>query len=182
MEKNADVLGLIKGDKDCFLNIYRKFKDKVFYYTLKITRSDSIAEEIVQEVFVKLWTKREQINPDFPFSSYLFRITHNHTINILKRNTFEEKVKKNLYAKSRTSHSTTEDQVIYNDYLKILNDAIDQLPPKRKDIFDLSRLQGVSHDDIATQMGISKNTVKSQIVKANKTIKEYIQVNAGISC
>jgi len=181
MENKEDVLGLIKGNKKCFLNIYNRYKDKVYYYTLKITRSDSIAEEIVQDVFVKIWTKRDQINPSYPFPSYLFRITHNHTINILKRNTFEEKVKRNILSKANTSSCETEDTVIYNEYLRILSDAIKQLPPKRKDIFDLSRMQGISHDEIASQMGISKNTVKSQIVKANKSIRKYIQIRTDLS-
>ena len=138
MESKEDIVGLIQGNKKCFLKIYNLYKDKVYYYTLKITRSDSIAEEIVQDVFVKIWTKRKQINPKFPFSSFLFRVTHNHTINILKRKTFEEKVRKNVISKFPTSNCDTEDRVIYNDYMRILNDAINQLPPKRKDIFDKS--------------------------------------------
>ena len=119
-------------------------------------------EEVVQDVFVKIWSKRKSIDPQYCFSSFIFRVAHNHTINILKRNTYEKVAKERISKTSASSVSDTEDKVIYKEYMGIMTKAIEQLPPKRKNIFNLSRTKGISHDEIAAEMGISKNTVKSQ--------------------
>ncbi|MEQ9423496.1 MAG: RNA polymerase sigma-70 factor [Cyclobacteriaceae bacterium] len=178
---SSEISGLINGDRCCFQKVYEAYKDRVYYYALKLTRSDDLAEEITQDVFVKLWSNRSKIDLAYSFSSFVFRVTHNHAINILKRNTYEKVVKERITKSSIVYTNDTEDKVIYKEYSNLMDRAIDLLPPKRKYIFNLSRTKGVSHDEIASEMGISKNTVKSQLVKATKSIRSYLVVHADLA-
>jgi len=172
---------LISGDQHCFEKVYCCYKDRIYYYALKLTKSEELAEEVVQDVFIKIWTNREKIDTQYSFSSFVFRVAHNHAINILKRIAYEKVAKERISKTAISSVNDTEDNVIYKEYMEIMADAIEQLPPKRKSIFNLSRTRGISHDDIAYGMGISKNTVKSQLVKATKSIRTYFTLHSGIA-
>ena len=178
---DSDLEGLISGDKHCFERVYSCYKDGIYYYVLKLSKSEDIAEEVVQDVFIKIWSNREKINPEYSFVSFIFRVAHNHTVNILKRTAYEKVAKERLSKTSILSVNDTEDKVIYKEYMGIMAEAIDQLPPKRKSIFDLSRRKGISHDDIAITMGISKNTVKSHLVKATKFVRNYFTLYSGVA-
>ncbi len=178
---DAELAGLISGEMHCFEKVYEMYKDRIFYYALKLTKSEELAEEVVQDVFIKIWTNRKKIDPQYSFSSFVFRIAHNHAINILKRISYEKVAKERISKTATVSVSDTEDYVIFKEYMGIVADAIEQLPPKRKSIFNLSRTKGISHDDIACEMGISKNTVKSQLVKATKSIKTYFTLHSGVA-
>lgn len=178
---DADLSGLISGEMTCFEKVYSCYKDRIYYYALKLTKSEELAEEVVQDVFVKIWTSRKRIDTQYNFSSFVFRVAHNHAINILKRIAYEKMAKERLSKTAVSTATDTEDTVIYKEYMGIITDAIERLPPKRKNIFNLSRTDGVSHDEIALQMGISKNTVKSQLVKATKFIKNYFTLHSGLT-
>lgn len=175
-----DLKAFINGDRRAFGLIYSCYKDRVYFYALRLTKSEELAEEVLQDVFVRVWANREKIDTKYSFSSFLFRVAHNHTINILKRLSYEQTARERLAPHYRSGQNTTEDTVVHEEYMNILATAIDLLPPKRKSIFDLSRSKGVSHDEIALKMGISKNTVKSQLVKATKFIRTYFVEEAGV--
>lgn len=167
------VKKLKTGDESAFKAIYDQYVNKLYYFTLKLVKSSELAEEIVQAAFVKIWESRAQINPELSFEAYLFRISKNHTFNVLKRAAYERQYRDNLKTNSSFSSKCTEEQVNLNESLSIINKAIKLLPPKRQMIYKLSRIEGVDHDSIAAKLGISKNTVKVQIVKATKFVKNY---------
>ena len=178
---NTVLTGFISGDMACFEEVYLCYKDRTYYYALKLTRSELLAEEVVQDVFVKIWSNREKIDLKYSFASFVFRVTHNHIINVLKRISYEKTVKDRFLKSSEICVSDTEDKVIYKEYMEILSKAIDQLPPRRKDVFNMSRNKGIGHDEIALEMGISKNTVKSQLVKATKSIRKYFSMHGELA-
>ncbi len=167
------VKKLQAGDESAFKSIYDQYVNKLYYFTLKFVKSPELAEELVQAAFVKVWESRAQINLELSFESYLFRITKNHTLNFLKRAAYERQFRDNLKTSYTFSSKCTEEQVNLNESLTIINKAIDLLPPKRQMIYRLSRIDGIDHDSIAAKLGISKNTVKVQIVKATKFVKDY---------
>lgn len=179
--QKENLEGFIAGDRQCFKRIYNCYRDRVYAYTLKITKSHELSEEVVQDVFIKIWNNRSKINPEYSFSSFIFRVAHNHTINVLKRLRYDKIAKENISNSADTSVDDTDSKLILNEYLGIMKQAIDELPPKRKSIFNLSRIDGISHDKIADKMGISKNTVKSQLVKATKAIKIYFLNHADMA-
>ena len=161
------------GDVNAFEKVYERYVDRLYFYVLKLVKSPEIAEEIVQGVFVKIWEIRSKINLELSFEAFIYRITRNHTLNYLKRQAYENRFKKQLIPIYNKGVNATENHVILNETSKIIHQAIDKLPEKRQTIYRMSRLEGLDHDGIATKLGISKNTVKVQIVKASKFVKAF---------
>ncbi len=182
MDDEKKWIKALKAGKTIALEkIFQQYHHALYYHALDFVKSPSLAEDVVQEVFVKLWEHRAQINPDLSFKAYLFRIARNHIINQLQRASREVKTKQYYSQRTTTYHNQAEDQVIYADYEAIAQKALEELPPKRKMVFTLHRLEGRKYDEIADLLHISKNTVRDHVVKAEKSIKEYFACQANMT-
>lgn len=175
MIKDELLIRLQKGDAHAFERIYRRFYPKIVLYTMRFTRSKVMAEEITQEVFIKLWETRERVDPALAFDSYLYRIARNHALNVVKRIQTENFVMGQLTYQQPLFGSATDSHLDYTECQTVIDKAIEMLPPKRQEIFRMSKLEYVRHDKIALHLDISKHTIKSQIVKASKFIRKYFQ-------
>lgn len=181
IDERTLVIHLIAGDEGAFRAIFDRYRDRLYGYCLKFTKSKEAAEEIVQDVFVKVWENRSSLNPDLSFNAYLYQITKNLAFNFLKKAASETLFKKRILPYLEVAHSRPEDDCLYRDYERLADKVIKLLPPQRQLIFQMSRQSGMSHDEIATSLGISKNTVKGQIVKASKTIRDYFRLHSDIA-
>ena len=175
------VEGLKRGDEAAFRKIFEKYKDKLFTYCCRVTKSEELAEEIVHDVLVKVWLQRGQLNHSLSFKSFLYTITHNASLNFLRKIAANESVKRKASLYLEKFRNVTENTVYESDFEKIKNEAINALPTQRRIIFEMSRNQHMTHDEIATTLGISKHTVRNQIIEALKFIKQYLKVHADIS-
>lgn len=174
------VKGLRKGKEKAMHQLFSKYHSALYYHALDFVKDPQQAEDIVQEVFIKVWEKRAQLKPDLSFKAYLYCITKNLVINQLRRSGREIKAKAEISYQSMSFHNQAEDHVIYNDYETIAYQAMEKLPPKRKMVYAMHRLEGRKYDEIAAHMNISKNTVRDHVVKAEKSIKEYFACQADI--
>jgi RNA polymerase sigma-70 factor, Bacteroides expansion family 1 len=157
---------LKNGDSFAFEVLFYKYRNKVKGFAKRLIPSQIDLEEIVQEVFVKVWLKREMINPDKDFQSYLFSITKNLILDYLK-----SAVNRKLYFVGEhfqqdiiADHQS--DAHLPDDFGEKLLNLIDQIPERRREIFCLSRFSGLSYKEIARQLDITENTVDSQIRNA----------------
>lgn len=175
------VEGLINGQKEAFEKVYAAYHYKVYKLAIKFVKSEEIAKEVVQDVFVKIWVSRHTINKELSFSAYLFTIAHNHIFNLLKRAAKETSLKSEILAAAELTTNQTEDAVITAEYESLASHAIEHLPPQRKIVFKLCRQEGKSYEEVAQELGISKSTVKDHMVKAVKTIKEYLHIHTQAS-
>lgn len=165
---------LQKGDEAAFKSFFLLHKDAIYKYAFLHLKEEGIAADIVQDVFLKFWNKVNQLDPQQNIRSYLYTIAR-HTV-------FEELRKKiqfqnfTDYALNAVSYSrnTSEENIYFNELEKLYQEAIQQLPEQRRKIFSLSKLEHLSHDEIANSLNISKNTVRDQLVKGNKFVKAYI--------
>ncbi len=133
-----------------------------------------MAEETVQEIFVKIWEKREQLNIETSVKHYLFRSVRNHCLNLLQH----EKIKKQYASKileANHAEIDPEQYFIEVDLLKRIERSIDSLPPKRKEIFRLSREQGMKYKEIADTLNISIKTVEAQMGLALKHLRDELK-------
>lgn len=182
LENDALLIKLKNGDATAFEEIYNQYRSKIYTYALKISKSTVVAEEIVQEVFIKIWQKREQLNPELHFGAYLKKITLNHVLNHLKKVAREKTLQDELFNYLSLIRNNAEDSLLEKELLKTYEEAIAQLPPQKKIIYQLSRNEELSHDEIAKKLNISKNTVKNHMVEATKFIRNYVSKNGSIIC
>lgn len=172
---------LTLNDEAAFSELYVRYKDKLYYFCLHLLKSKEEANDIVQEIFIRIWESRNFINPDLSFSSFLYTMARNRILNYFRDIDIDEKVKEILATQKVTEEEAIDSKIIYTEYQVILQNAISQLPPQRRKIFNMSRIESISHKEIASELGISVNTVQEHISEALKFIKAYFSKHADMS-
>lgn len=170
--------GLLKrvalGDESAFASLFNLYKHKVYALGISLTRSEFLAEEITQEVFMKLWVNRETLSDVVYFNAYLRTIARNLAFNYLKRIACERMVLNRIMQKDTGVDQSTESDIVYNDYHKLLLEAIKNLSPQVKKVYILCRYEGLKQKEIARRMDISYYTVKEYMKKAHSVLAEYL--------
>lgn len=163
-----------EGDHDSFKEIYYKYSEKVYLFTVRYISNTEDAEEIVQEVFSRIWEYRNNLDENRSFNGYILTITKNIIFNQNRK-----KVNFEIYARYIINYlqgisNQTENQVIYENVKSLINKEIDNFPPKRKQVFNLSRDEGLSYNEIAQKLSISEKTVETHLRLALKRLKKVI--------
>lgn len=174
-QHQAIIASFIKGDQESFRFIYNFFYKKLYGFVYKITKSDYSTQEIIQEVFIKLWSTRETIAVSESFDSYVYTITRNLTYNFLRNASKKEALKKELWEAIKMEHYYTENIFQSKEYEEIVDDIVSHLPKKKRIIYVLSKQQGKSNQEIADLLGISKKTVKNHLWKTLQLIKIQLE-------
>lgn len=176
------LIKLREGNEAAFIQIYNQYRRKVHTYAYQLSKSADTAEEIVQEVFIKIWHKKEQINVELPFEPYIRKITLNHVLNHLKKVAREKALQEQVFLTIENSSNRTEEHLLEKELRQIYEQAIAQLPAQKKIIYQMSRVEELSHEEIAQKLSISKNTVKNHMVEASRFIREYVSKNGSMIC
>ncbi len=162
------------GDEKAFRAIFDLYKVELFRGALRLTRSRVIAEEIIQEVFIGLWISRKHlIKVDDP-ASYIYRILFNRTTLYLKKEAKQQRIIKVVMQHTQSSSEATEQLVDINETEHMIEQACGQLPPRQKIVYKLRCHQGLSNDEIASQLKVSPHTIKSHLSKAIGFIRTYL--------
>jgi RNA polymerase sigma-70 factor (ECF subfamily) len=173
-EKETELLkDIAAGSSEAFRALYSQWEPTLSSFIFQVTRSKVITAEIVQDVFLKIWMTRESLVEVKDFKAYLFVISKNRAINALKKSLADlERMKK--YASEVPFNEQPEDD---NDQLPftLIDEAIDHLSPRQKEIFLLHRHERYSYREIAEQLGIGKESVKTHLSLAIKSIKNHIE-------
>ena len=167
--------------------IYNKYCHKLHGFVLKYLKQKEDAEGIVQEVFIKIWNSRDRINTYSSFESFLFTIAYNSTISLLRKRLSENKSKGNLRSFQNDSpDQSVIDEMKYEQINNKLHSLLEQVTPRQKEIYLLSREEGLSHKEIAKKLDTSENTVKNHLVTILKflrfNIKSSLPVNLLFLC
>lgn len=176
--KHIDYIAVKKlknGDVKAFDELFSKYSQKLYNFSLKYLKSAEEAEEVIQEVFLYIWEKREGLKPDNSFNAYLFTIAHN----IIKKH-FNKKTRDNAFKDELIyellKQDNNLDQIIdYKFLLEKVESLIDGLPPRRKEIFIKRKYLGLPIKQIADELSISANTVENQLATAQKQILDELQ-------
>lgn len=171
---------LRNADEGAFRALYDLYKSKLYWYCLKFTRSEETAEEIVQDVFVTVWEKRASLDPALSINAYLYTLAKHRVLNHQKKEAHAALYAQQTLLRTPEASNQTEAAIEYADYLNLAHQAIAQLPPKRYQIFQMSRQREMSHEEIAAELGISKHTVNVQLVKALKYIRTAITLRPDV--
>lgn len=169
------VKNLKQGDVKAFDELYIKYSQRLYSFSAKYLKSTEEAEEVVQEVFLYIWDKKDGLKPDNSFNAYIFTIAYNiikkYFIKKSRDNAFKDDL---LYALLKQENNL--DQIIdYKSLLEKVELIIDSLPNRRKEIFIKRKYHGLSVKQIADELGISPNTVENQLASAQKQIRDEMK-------
>ncbi len=169
---------LAKGDERAFATIFELYKKKVFSVALKMLKSEAEAEEIVQDVFLSIWMAKARLDAINDPEAYLFTITYNTIYTHLKKASRNRQLLNTIINHLAQIQNTTEDTVTANETGKLIHKAIQQLSPQQQTVYQLSKQEGLSYDEIAERMNISRNTVRNHLAEAMKTIRAFLKKTA----
>lgn len=178
-DERALVLRLIGGDEDAFCELYAAYKNRLIYFAMRFLKSCEYAEDVFQDAFTVVWQSRRFIDPDASFSSYLYTIIRNRLLNQLRDAANEEKLKESILSQALDYTDDTKREVMLNDLKFIISRALEQLTPRQRKIFEMSREAQLSHKEIAGELGISVNTVQEHISSSLKIIRTYLIKYSG---
>ena len=178
-DERALVLRLIGGDEDAFCELYAAYKNRLIYFAMRFLKSREYAEDVFQDAFTVVRQSRRFIDPDASFSSYLYTIIRNRLLNQLRDAANEEKLKESILSQALDYTDDTKREVMLNDLKFIISRALEQLTPRQREIFEMSREAQLSHKEIAGELGISVNTVQEHISSSLKIIRTYLIKYSG---
>ena len=167
------------GDIACFELLYNKYSGKLYNYILSLSKGDFyLAEEVVQNVFVKIWEIRQHINTEGSFNSFVYTVGRNMFLNMVKSRLQEHLYQDYVIDHENGLENTVEKEIEYKMLEEQINRLIEQLPPARRNIYILSRVKNLPNKEIAALLDISENTVESQLNKATK----FMRINLTPYC
>lgn len=168
------------GNQQAFGILYHSYKNKVYGYALKILQSETLAQEIVQETFIKLWLKRESLDSIENFGAFLRVIVRNDTLNALKKIALQQKNYQQIHQTSTEADSATENAIQYRETKRLLDLAIESLPKQQKLVYNLCHVEGLKQKEVAEQLKISPLTVKVHLREAIKSIRTHLDAQGGL--
>jgi RNA polymerase sigma-70 factor (family 1) len=166
-------------NEKAFRKLFDSYYQDIYGYSLSLLKSTDFAEENVQDVFLKVWLNRENLNLDKSFKSYLTTIARNQAFNTLNLAANDTLLKEEIFKSSPLSYEQGDYNIREKDCKKLKKLAIDELPPKRRKIFKMSR-KGKTYEEISAELGISVNTVKAQMSKALESMRIFFQAHDEI--
>ena len=176
-DERSLVLRLIEGDEDAFCELYAAYKNRLIYFAMRFLKSREYAEDIFQDAFAVVWQGRRFINPDASFSAYLYTIVRNRILNQLRDLSNQDKLREQILSQAVNYTNETKDEIA-NDLRQFISRALQQLTPRQREIFQMSRERQMSHREIAEVLGISVNTVQESISISLRTLRTYLEKNS----
>ncbi|TXH60258.1 MAG: sigma-70 family RNA polymerase sigma factor, partial [Bacteroidia bacterium] len=170
------------GNEAAFKILFERYHKRLFQYVFKLVKSNEIAEELVMDVFVKIWLARNTVPEIKNFDSFIFRVAYNKTIDFFRSAAKNERFVDLLYEQVEAAYYSPNDAhqiLISKEYEQQLKSAIELLPERRKQMYELSR-DGQSHEEIAQKLGVSKSTVANSIVSAKEFIIKNLKTTIDI--
>ena len=167
---------------ESFKCLFDNYKNRLYGYVLAITRSHYTAEEITQEIFIKLWLCREMLHEVENLDGYIFTIARNKTLNHLRKAAYDVRLLKELQERALSTEggNNVEERTLVNEYDRLLQDALAHLSPQRRLVYVMSRQRGLNHEEIALQLQLSRHTVKNHLVEALRFLRHYFMEHGAV--
>lgn len=171
--KTTRLKALREGDEKAFEKIYLNYYKKTLYFITGLVKSEDDAKELTQEVFIKLWTNRETLDPERSVHSYMYTIARNAAFNFLKHKLVEINYM-NEYAAQNIETETSDEILFAKEMALLIEMSVSKMPAQRRKIYQMSRNEGLNNEEIATRLQISKKTVENQLSLALRELKRVI--------
>ena len=179
--QDKELLELVtNGSRPAFGELYTRYKGSLLRYCKQFLKDETGSEDVVHDIFLQLWERRDSLKTIVSFPGYLHTLAQNRILNMFRQFDVHSRFAQHIIMNKKDSTNETEDLIIDNDYAKLLNNAIESLSPRQKEIFQLSRIQGLTYREISELMQISLDTVQEHASLALKKIKGYLKQHADI--
>lgn len=169
-----------QGDEAAFAQLFHAYQHRLGAFVMQLTGSRPMSEEIVQEIFIRIWEKREKLSQVEHFHSYLYAVARNYSLSFLKK-LGRELARKQAWETSVAVNQAEEEDTAIKNYRRIIDQAISELPAQRQKVYLLSRDEGLRQAEIAERMAISLETVKKHMVLALRSIRNYAMAHPEIN-
>jgi len=177
-DEKSLLSSIASGDQKAFTKLVDLYWNKVYSHALAYAKSSPRAQEITQDVFLKVWNKREALVEILDFKNYLFILGRNQIISSLRKKLVEFTGTDPVETPEETL--LPDQQLEYKEAYETIMEAIEKLPPVRRNVFKMSRLEGLSYEEIAERLNISKNTVKEHIVLGLNFLRTYVHTHGDL--
>ena len=166
---------IAQGSEPAFQELFNKYYPFVFQYLLKIVKSKEIAEEMASDIFMKLWLGKEMIVEIQTMPAFLRKVCTNKAIDFFRYSSRRQQIQQLVQQELNKQVSQSSDyQLLDHEYQTLLSQAINQLSPQRKLVFSLSREEGLTHEQIAEKLQLSRNTVRNTVVESLKLVRDFL--------
>ncbi|MEN5055046.1 RNA polymerase sigma factor [Sphingobacterium kitahiroshimense] len=166
-------------DMHKFAQLYETYANAVYANILRLVKRPECAEDLLQEVFTALWQNRLKLVDDKSIPGWLFVVSYNKSITFLKKKVKESIESVDTYDQYlQLENEDVIDEDLYEQQIRMIHQAVEKLPKKKREVFKLCRFEGRSADEVAKIMGISSHSVKDYLKQSNRAIKDYIQNEA----
>jgi len=168
------VESLKKGDFEAFDRLFWCYNQRLYHFALSIIKNNEDARDVVQEVFLRVWKNRENLDEQSSLQSFLFTISYNIIVDTMRKKVSDRNFRDYLQKNAIGKESQVEKEVEFNELRTIYNNAVEELPLERKKIYKLHRFENMKYEEIADQLELSVNTVRSQMYKAISYLRKRI--------
>lgn len=168
------LLRLRDGNESAFADLYQRYSGRIYGNLLKLVKDREAAQELLQELFVKIWENRRMIRIESSFSAYLFATSRHMVYNYMRHLLVAQKAEARLARTQSELYQHVEEGVRYRELEESIRKAIEALPPQRQRIYRLCKLEGKSYDEVSSMLGISTATINDHIVKATRFLKKRL--------
>ena len=175
------VEGIRSGDAGSFEHIYHMYAKRVYGVAKSFYLDHADAEEMVQEVFFKLWKNRSNLRSDLSIQSYIITISRNTVLKFLRSQTVRSNYVSEMISSAEQGENSTETSYEFNELQNKLSAVMDELSPQRKRVFQMVKLDGVKIDEVAEMMGLSKRTVEHHLFHATKFVKNHLSLSVVVA-
>lgn len=171
------IRALTKGDVKAFDKLFSMYGHRIYHFVYGYLKSKESAEDVLQEVFLRIWKNRKSLNPQLSFKAYLFKIAYHSILDNFEKSYRKQAYKDTLIEEFVTFIPGNEERLNYQLLLERVDRLIDQLPPRQKDILIKRRKEGIPVKEIARHLGIAPKTVENHLTEALKTIQKKLGEN-----
>lgn len=174
------LMKIINNDHSAFHELYDRFSTQLYANILRMVRDSELAQEVLQEVFMKIWEKRGNLDPEKSFNAYLHQIAKNLVYDHFRKLAMDRKLESRFTVVGEEAYSHIEEELFYKESNQLFLEAVDKLSPQRKQVFTLCKLEGKSYNEVSTLLQISTSTISDHLLKSNKFIKAQMLIAESV--
>ena len=168
-------------EKDAFHELFNRYAPRIYKFAFSYLKNRSDAEEIVQNVFLKIWEKRSSINASENIKAFIFTVTANKIYDFIRRKNLEHRFHNHTILNQGNHENNSWNSIVYKEVQQTISNLANKLPSQQQKVFNLSKMEGLTNDEIAMKMGLSKRTVENDLYRAVSFLKQNFKNESFIT-